>query len=50
VLEAGLGLQAVVLTGSAVAAVGFLVAGIELLRDRNRTAPQVADAQSTPAH
>ncbi|MDR7384922.1 MFS transporter [Promicromonospora iranensis] len=50
VLEAGLGLQAVVLTGSAVAAVGFLVAGIELLRDRNRTAPQVADVQSTPAH
>lgn len=50
VLEAGLGLQAVVLTGCAVAAVGFLVAGIELLRDRNRTAPQVADAQSTPAH
>lgn len=50
VLEAGLGLQAVVLTGSAVAAVGFLVAGIELLRDRNRTTPEVADAQSTPAH
>lgn len=50
VLEAGLGLQAVVLTGCAVAAVGFLVAGTELLRDRNRTAPQVADAQSTPAH
>lgn len=49
VLEAGLGLQAVVLTGCVVAAVGFLVAGIELLRDRNRTAPQVADAQSTPA-
>ena len=50
VLEAGLGLQAVVLTGCAVAAVGFLAAGIELLRDRNRTVPQVADAQSTPAH
>ncbi|MCF4123368.1 MFS transporter [Antribacter sp. KLBMP9083] len=44
VLEAGLGLQAVVLAGAGVAALGFLLAGVELVRDRSQAEPATTPA------
>ena len=50
VLDAGMGLQTVVLAGAAVATAGFLLSLVELLRDRNRVpAPVSADPSRTAA-